>query len=1035
MRQSAARRLLAAGAAVSLTTAIGVTALTTSAAQAATGGVTGYATQNGGTTGGAGGAVVRATTGTAIHQALCTRASSSTPLIIQVEGTINHGNTSKVSGSSCNTAADKIELKGISNVTIVGVGNGATFDQLGIHIRDASNIVIQNVTVKNVKKSGSPTSNGGDAIGMESSVRNVWVDHVTLEASGGESDGFDGLFDMKDDTRYVTLSYSVLRNSGRGGLIGSSESDTGNGFVTFHHNKYENIDSRTPLLRGGVAHIYNNWYYRLNKSGINSRAGAKAKVENNYFEDSQDVLGTFYTDAAGTWQASGNILDNVKWSSPSSDTNPAGPSMTSTTSVSVPYSYTLNDASCVPDIVSRTAGAGKGLQVSDGSCNPVTPSPTTQPTSGPTSSPTSEPTSAPTGAPSGTNLSLGAGADGSSKASGTSYGNVVDGSTSTYWSPSGTTGSISVKWSSPTTISSVVVVEAPGATGRIGSWRVLDAGTGAVLATGTGARTITFAPTTLKKVTLEITSANGTPQVAELQTYAGTGPTSEPTSTPTSGPTSEPTSGPTGGPTPGSGTIYVAPSGSASAPGTLSSPTTLESAIAKVASGGEIFLRGGTYSLSQTVVVEPGNDGRSNDRTLLSAYPGETPVLDFSAQSEAPTNRGLSLNADYWHVYGIVVQHAGDNGISVGGSNNVIERVVTRNNRDTGLQISRIASDTPKADWPSNNLVVSSESHDNADSDGEDADGFAAKLTVGTGNVFRDTVSHHNIDDGWDLYTKSDTGAIGPVTIEHSLAFHNGTLSNGGQAGAGDRNGFKLGGEDIKVDHVVKNSYAVDNGKHGFTFNSNPGSLTITGNVSIGNEERNFNFDGGTSVFSRNVSCDSGSKDRIVGTDKGDNAFWSGSNSAACSSYSGALAWSFAADGTLRVTFGGTSPDPEPTSTPTTTPTTGPTTGPTTNPTTPPSAGCTAKVTEVNSWGGGYQATVTVTNGSGAISGWTTSLGISSSAAVQGWSGTFAQSGTTLTVSNAPWNGSLGAGASTSYGWVGSGSAPTASTPVSCSAV
>ncbi|WP_307858125.1 pectate lyase family protein [Cellulomonas fulva] len=1011
--------------------ALGITSLT--AAQAATGGVTGYATQNGGTTGGAGGAVVTATTGTAIHQALCSRASDSTPITIQVSGTITVGNTAKVSGDSCNTAAGVIELKQVSNVTLVGVGSGATFDQIGIHIREAKNIVIQNVTVKNVKKSGSPTSNGGDAIGMESSVSNVWVDHVTLEAAGGESEGFDGLFDMKAGVKYVTLSYSVLRNSGRGGLVGSSDSDLGNGPVTFHHNKYENIDSRTPLLRGATAHIYNNWYHSLNESGINPRAGGKAKVENNYFEDSKDVLGTFYTDLPGTWQTSGNILDNVTWSPKGEDMNPAGPAFASTTSFSVPYSYTLNSASCVPDIVSRTAGANKGLQVADGSCNPVTPTPTptttTSPT--PTPTPTTTPTSNPTTPPSGTNLSIGAGADGSSKASGTSYGNVVDGSTSTYWSPVGTTGRISVKWSSAKTISSLVVVEAPGATGRIGTWRVLDGGTGAVLATGSGAGAIAFPATSLTKVTLDITGASGTPQVAELQTYAGSGPT--PTPTPTSSP--EPTPSPTGGPTPGAGTLYVAPTGSASAAGTLSSPTTLESAISRVASGGEIFLRGGTYRLSQTVVIPPGKDGTAGDRTLLSAYPGETPVLDFSAQTELSTNRGLSLNADYWHLYGIVVQRAGDNGISLGGSNNVVERVVTRNNRDTGLQISRMASDTPKADWPSNNLVVSSESHDNVDSDGEDADGFAAKLTVGTGNVFRDTVSHHNIDDGWDLYTKTDTGAIGPVTIEHSLAFQNGTLSGGGQAGAGDRNGFKLGGEDIKVDHVVRNSYAVDNGKHGFTFNSNPGSMTISNNVSVGNEERNFNFDGGTSVFSGNVSCSSGSNDRIVGTDRGNNAFWSGSNSSACSAYSGALAWSFNADGTLRITFGGSSPEPTPTGTPTATTSPTPTTPSATPATpTPTGGGCSARVTEINSWGGGYQATVTVTAGAGTISRWTTSLGLASTGGVQGWSGTFSQSGSTLTVANAAWNGALGAGASTSYGWTGSGSAPTTATPVSCTA-
>ena len=81
---------------------------------------------------------------TQIHEALCKRAATDTPIVIEVQGTINHGNTTKVSGDSCNTAADRIELKGISNVTIVGVGSGATFDQLGIHLRDASNITYPN---------------------------------------------------------------------------------------------------------------------------------------------------------------------------------------------------------------------------------------------------------------------------------------------------------------------------------------------------------------------------------------------------------------------------------------------------------------------------------------------------------------------------------------------------------------------------------------------------------------------------------------------------------------------------------------------------------------------------------------------------------------------------------------------------------------------------------------------------------------------------------------------------------------------------
>ncbi|QIJ66260.1 pectate lyase [Streptomyces sp. JB150] len=523
MRRPAALRVYAALGTLALAAAAGAVVSAPDASAAVTGSATGYATQNGGTTGGAGGQTVRATTGTAIHQALCGRASSSTPITIQVEGTINHGNTSKVSGSSCSTADGVIELKQISNVTIVGVGSGAVFDQVGIHIRESKNIIIQNVTVRNVKKSGSPTSNGGDAIGMESNVRNVWVDHVTLEASGGESEGYDGLFDMKDNTQYVTLSYSILRNSGRGGLIGSSESDVSNGYVTFHHNKYENIDSRTPLLRGGVAHMYNNHYFSLNESGINSRAGARAKVDNNYFEDSKDVLGTFYTDAAGYWQVSGNVFDNVTWSQPGTDNKPAGPNPQSNTTVSIPYSYRLDAASCVPGVVSQTAGANKGLRVSDGNCTPQTPTPTpTTPAPTPTTpTPTpTTPTPTPT-QPAGTNLSIGAGSDGSSKADGTSYGNVRDGNLSTYWSPAGSTGSVSIKWGSPTTVSTINIRETSAAAGRIGSWRVVNADTGAVLASGSKAGVIAVPRTTLSKITFEITGSSGTPQIAEYETYAG----------------------------------------------------------------------------------------------------------------------------------------------------------------------------------------------------------------------------------------------------------------------------------------------------------------------------------------------------------------------------------------------------------------------------------------------------------------------------------------------------------------------------------
>ncbi|WP_024890928.1 hypothetical protein [Luteimonas huabeiensis] len=131
-------------------------------------------------------------------------------------------------------------------------------------------------------------------------------------------------------------------------------------------------------------------------------------------------------------------------------------------------------------------------------------------------------------AQSGPNLSLGAGADGSSKGSGTSYGNVTDGDLGTWWSPNGATGRISVKWSAPRTVGSVVIREPAGMQGRIGAWRLVNHGNGQVLATGSGAGTIAFAPVSASKLNFEILAASGTPAVAEFETYADGGPSTPP---------------------------------------------------------------------------------------------------------------------------------------------------------------------------------------------------------------------------------------------------------------------------------------------------------------------------------------------------------------------------------------------------------------------------------------------------------------------------------------------------------------------------
>jgi|GEM_PF-1898153 len=110
------------------------------------------------------------------------------------------------------------------------------------------------------------------------------------------------------------------------------------------------------------------------------------------------------------------------------------------------------------------------------------------------------------------------------------------------------------------------------------------------------------------------------------------------------------------------------------------------------------------------------------------------------------------------------------------------------------------------------------------------------------------------------------------------------------------------------------------------------------------------------------------------------------------------------------------------------------TTGSTPTPTTPPSGGCSAALTVASSWNGGFQAAVTVTAGSSAISNWSTSLTLPAGVSIGNlWSGTLSGSASPFTVTNAAWNGALAAGQSTTYGFTATGLAPSGET-LPCSA-
>ena len=289
--------------------------------------------------------------------------------------------------------------------------------------------------------------------------------------------------------------------------------------------------------------------------------------------------------------------------------------------------------------------------------------------------------------------------------------------------------------------------------------------------------------------------------------------------------------------------IYVAPG--AIGEGTYENPMDFEEALLKAEKGHTIYMLEGTYSYAKTITIKKENSGEDGNYKSLSAYPGARVVIDFSAQVCDSGNRGIILDADYWHIYGITISGAGDNGMLLAGSHNIIEMCIFENNQDTGLQLSRNNSSNSIEDWPSYNYILNCTSRNNHDPDGEDADGFAPKLTCGEGNVFDGCMAYNNVDDGWDCYAKTATGSIGKVTLINCIAFRNGQTEDGTFTVDSDGNGFKLGGGGIGTPHTVINCLAFENKNCGFVDNNNPTALTLINctafNNNLSGKKYNFN--------------------------------------------------------------------------------------------------------------------------------------------------------------------------------------------------
>jgi pectate lyase len=284
-------------------------------------------------------------------------------LVIRYTGSFDYSTISDVCAQHT-LDAQILQIKEMENVTFEGApGSSANF---GIKINRAKNVIVRNMTLGLLPGGGDADAISIEGNGTNGDVEHVWIDHNELFSStkddcpdAGDTE-FDGLIDVKKGARFVTISYNYIHDHQKTGLLGHSDTDDVDRYVTFHHNWYDNVVSRTPLHRFGYVHLFNNLYSGILSSGINVRMGGVALIESNYFEDALNPVTSRYSDEVGYWDLRDNFVgDGVRWDV-EEDTLANADDWASTVqfpAAELTYDYEPDEAGCVKQIVMESAGA------------------------------------------------------------------------------------------------------------------------------------------------------------------------------------------------------------------------------------------------------------------------------------------------------------------------------------------------------------------------------------------------------------------------------------------------------------------------------------------------------------------------------------------------------------------------------------------------------------------------------------------------------------------------------------------------------
>ena len=310
-----------------------------------------------------------------------------TPIAFRFIGKISLSDLDHISSS-----AEGLQVKGaMMNMTFEGVGDDATVYGFGFLLREAESVEFRNFAIMRCLD---------DAMSLDTKNSHVWIHNMDLfygkKGSAADQAKGDGTVDIKGDSKYVTVAYNRFWDNGKASMCGM-KSETGENWITYHHNWFDHSDSRMARVRTMSVHMYNNYYQHCDVYGIGATSGSSIFMESNYFDAVKRPImsslqgtdakgdGTFSGEKGGLIKAYGNVFankpDNFSYipyaenntsfdayevSDPSEQVPASVKTLVGGTSYnnfdtnsSLMYAYAADKAEDVPSIVEGFYGAGR----------------------------------------------------------------------------------------------------------------------------------------------------------------------------------------------------------------------------------------------------------------------------------------------------------------------------------------------------------------------------------------------------------------------------------------------------------------------------------------------------------------------------------------------------------------------------------------------------------------------------------------------------------------------------------------------------